>query len=407
MRARFVFAALSLFLSISALAGKLDVFCELTQSGDYGIYKGSTYYDFDYSNDPPTVYVGGVYRVDGTDNLSADFSAFFRQPDPLYNDPGTNFLQDEFGYPLSPAGGCDVGAITAQCYHATPESEFYEMPSPMCYSFPQCHLSVSVDSGGYLTSSDASGDYNCHVCVTLSAFALDGWEFAGWSGDVISDEPVISVCLNGQDKSVSASFLPIPPPPPDPTQCGGNTDWQNGCSPIVINFDGNGNYALTGAESPVSFDISASGIPSRIGWTAARADEAFLWLDRDRNGRVDNGSELFGTATSLRDGSRASNGFVALGEFDSNADQVIDERDQIWPLLQLWTDRNHDGISQPQEIESIVGSRVHAIDVRAHWTGRRDASGNLFKFQSQVWLVRPNGPPSPAPLYDIFFVPVP
>src|ERR1043165_1278367 len=85
------------------------------------------------------------------------------------------------------------------------------------------------------------------------------------------------------------------------------------CSPIVINFAGGG-YQLTGADSPVVFDIAATGQPVRIGWTAAGADEAFLCLDRNHNGRIDNGAELFGSATPLKDGSRALNGFPALAE---------------------------------------------------------------------------------------------
>src|SRR5438034_7188492 len=72
------------------------------------------------------------------------------------------------------------------------------------------------------------------------------------------------------------------------------------CSPIIINFE-NGGYRLTGAESPVTFDIAATGQPVTIGWTAAGADEAFLCLDRDHNGQIDSGAELFGSATRLKD----------------------------------------------------------------------------------------------------------
>src|SRR6185436_8116447 len=103
-----------------------------------------------------------------------------------------------------------------------------------------------------------------------------------------------------------------------------------------------GEYRLTGSDSPVVFDIEASGTPVRIGWTAAHTDEAFLCLDRNGNGTIDDGSELFGNATPMPGGKPASNGFVALAQYDGNHDAVLDEDDPIWPQLLLWRDLNHD-----------------------------------------------------------------
>jgi hypothetical protein len=190
-------------------------------------------------------------------------------------------------------------------------------------------------------------------------------------------------------------------PPPDTDQCGFN-GWVSACSPIVINL-GTANYQLTGADSPVLFDISATGTPRWVGWTAPDTDQAFLWLDRDHNGKVDSGAELFGTATILRDGTTARNGYVALAEFDDNADGVIDSNDAIWPQLQLWFDFNHDGISQPEEIMPISLSRVRSIDLRYHWAGRRDVFGNLFRYESRVQLDE-RGHVVNRPIYDIYFV---
>jgi hypothetical protein len=177
----------------------------------------------------------------------------------------------------------------------------------------------------------------------------------------------------------------------------------NACSPIVINFD-NGGYRLTGADSPVIFDIAATGQPVRIGWTAAGADEAFLCLDRNHNGQIDSGAELFGSATPLKDGTRASDGFKALAEFDDNHDRVIDERDGIWQQLLLWRDLNHDGISQPNELTPVKESSLTAIRLDYHWTGRRDASGNYFRYQAAVVIQAVANQLTPRPVYDIFFV---
>jgi hypothetical protein len=190
--------------------------------------------------------------------------------------------------------------------------------------------------------------------------------------------------------------------PPDPTQC--SADWVSGCSPIVINFE-NGSYRLTGTNDPVVFDISGTGHPVRIGWTKRGADEAFLALDRDHDGKITSGVELFGTVTPLGDGSIAGNGFNALAQSDENHDGVIDEHDAIWSQLLLWRDWNHDAISQPSELTPVAASSWRGIALEYHWTGRRDSWGNSFGYESRVWIANGNRI-TPRPVYDIFFAPV-
>jgi hypothetical protein len=205
---------------------------------------------------------------------------------------------------------------------------------------------------------------------------------------------------------LSDSVTLAAPPPGD--QCNGAgvlnpSDDCSGASPIVINME-RGGYQLTGADNPVTFDIHATGSPIRMGWTTAGANEAFLCLDRNSNGVINNGAELFGNATILRNGSRARNGFDALSEFDENHDGVIDANDPVWSSLLLWSDLNHDGISQRAELMPIGETDVTAIGLDYHWTGRRDASGNRFRYESKVWMRRARGRPTPHPVYDIFFV---
>jgi hypothetical protein len=198
------------------------------------------------------------------------------------------------------------------------------------------------------------------------------------------------------------------PPPPkvarDPNDPGNG--WDDRYSPIVVNFD-TGGYRLTGANSPVSFDMPGNGHPTLMGWTSEGPDEAFLWLDRNGNGRVTSGAELFGNFTPLRNGDLAKNGFEALREFDGNNDGVIDVRDPIWPQLMLWRDLNHNGLSEPAEIAPLAGSGVIGIDVHYHWTGRQDRWGNVFRYESFVSMANRSGSGVyEQPVYDIFFVSV-
>ena len=174
-------------------------------------------------------------------------------------------------------------------------------------------------------------------------------------------------------------------------------------SPIVINLD-NGPYELTGTESPVLFDIAGTGTKLTIGWTAPGTNQAFLWMDRNHDGVVTGGAELFGTATVLKNGHRAPNGFEALREFDANADGVINASDPVWPQLLLWTDRNHDGISQPSEITRLADSPVRSISLAYHWTGRRDEHGNTFRYEGITSLSTGGKGSREQPVYDIFFV---
>lgn len=207
---------------------------------------------------------------------------------------------------------------------------------------------------------------------------------------------ILVICL-GLGSSATAQTCD-----PDPSQC--SADFVSGCSPIVINFE-NGSYRLTGANDPVLFDISGTGHAVRIGWTNSGADEAFLALDRDHDGRITSGVELFGTVTPLADGSIAGNGFKALAQYDDSHDGLIDEHDTIWSQLLLWRDWNHDGISQPSELTPVTASSWKAISLDHHWTGRRDSWGNTFRYESRVWIA--NGTKvTPRPVYDIFFMPV-
>jgi uncharacterized repeat protein (TIGR02543 family) len=307
---------------------------------------------------------------------------------------------------LLPGGGCATPHIDA---YTLLFGEVEATGPSACWTRNVCQLTVLTDTGGTVQNSSTSGAYACTDCVVLTAWLNTGYQFDYWSGDASGEGPVATVCLYGNDKTVTAHFSQIPPPDPPPLgdpgpQCG-DTGWVGQCSPIVINFEA-GPYRLTGANSPVFFDIGDTGTPVRIGWTLGSADESFLWRDLNLNGKVDTGAELFGTATRLKNGARAPNGFEALKEYDDNGDGVIDSHDSIWPQLRLWRDLNHNGSSEPNEISSILDSRVTAITIPYHWTGIHDTYGNQFRYGSTVRIRNSRFASFARPLYDVFFVPV-
>ncbi len=129
-----------------------------------------------------------------------------------------------------------------------------------------------------------------------------------------------------------------------------------------------------------------------IDWPTARTP--FLAIDRDGDGRIADGSELFGSMTVLSSGERAPNGFAALRELDTDGDGHITPADAGFSRLLVWSDRDGDRRSTPTELAPATRWELLSIDLDVAVDPRCDDRGNCeverasFRYRDAAGVVR-------------------
>jgi hypothetical protein len=149
-------------------------------------------------------------------------------------------------------------------------------------------------------------------------------------------------------------------------------------TPIVLDLNGDG-VKTQSIGAGVKFDLFATGNQVNTGWVSN--SDGLLVLDRNHDGKVNDGSELFGSSTTLTDGSKAADGYQALREMDSNGDGVINQGDAAFADLKVWVDSNSDGITEDGELKSLADLKITSISANADVNLSKD-SGNLIGLTS-------------------------
>jgi hypothetical protein len=147
-----------------------------------------------------------------------------------------------------------------------------------------------------------------------------------------------------------------------------------GTTPLALDLDGDGVQTL-GLSAGVAFDMDADGTRDHTGWVGPR--DGLLALDRNRNGTIDNASELFGQSTPMTAGGVSTNGFGALAQYDENGDRVIDAQDAVFQDLRVWVDANSNGLSDEGELQTLAELGISSLNLNfAENDAGADAQGN-------------------------------
>jgi len=221
-------------------------------------------------------------------------------------------------------------------------------------------------------------------CLPWAGAEIRGFNPPSLSASIVETEGYYAIrpCNLPRCRTAGVSTMSVVCPcDPDgrPADCALN-------DPIIVSLSDR-QYWLTDLDGGVVFDLGDTGVPARVPWTHPDSDEAFLVLDRNDNGTIDSGRELFGDVTPQHV-SDSPNGFLALALFDDslsggNEDGRISNADEIFPELGLWRDANHNGFSEPDEMLTLTEVGLEWIDLDYGESSRVDRHGNEFRYRSR------------------------
>jgi len=136
--------------------------------------------------------------------------------------------------------------------------------------------------------------------------------------------------------------------------------------PIVFDLDGDG-IELTTYQKGARFDLMGTGRAQQAAFV--NGGDAFLALDRNKDGLINSGLELFGEQHGAR------NGFEELRRFDLNGDGTINRHDAVFNELRLFRD-NGDGKTDAGELISLIEAGIDEIFLDYQDVDEKAAGGN-------------------------------
>ena len=148
--------------------------------------------------------------------------------------------------------------------------------------------------------------------------------------------------------------------------------------PLVINLDGEMPQL---SSQTFAFDLDNNGTKEQI--SKLKANSGFLALDKNSDGIINQGSELFGT--------QSGNGFGELSQYDLDHNGWIDENDTIFDKLQVWF---HNEETKDKELVALGEAGVGAIflgSAQSDFTYKSDANKVLGELKSSGIFLKEDG----------------
>jgi hypothetical protein len=315
--------------------------------------------------------------------------------------------------PTIPHTICNTDVIAQTILTAAADaSAGFVQANPICAGYAPADLARQVDLSQAELNRKAGLDegmrqayealrvrlVNTWECIACTCFPVGQWQLDahGCSNVLVTDGVV---CFNNEDiegRSVTTaddvcqlSAGGVNTVPPD--QC---TSAPPLGDPLVLDVSGAG---LAVSTRRVPFDLADTGEAALV--PVLGAGNALLVLDRDANGRIDSGAELFSNASACG-ARRCRDGIEALAALDANADGVIDARDAAFRHLRLWFDDDADGLSRPAELLSLEEAGIGAITLAASAVRpRMDQAGNLV--MRTLGFTRVDG--TAGTVYDVWY----
>ncbi|WP_299086275.1 calcium-binding protein, partial [uncultured Campylobacter sp.] len=169
----------------------------------------------------------------------------------------------------------------------------------------------------------------------------------------------------------------------DPLALDLNGDGKIGINPVSITASDKKSGSNNNESGGAYFDHNGDGVSHKSSWISK--EDGILAYDRNGNGKIDDGSELFGNFTQIKDkdGNQrlAKDGYEALKEFDSNNDGLIDNKDDKFKDLKIWQDANSNGISDEGELKSLDELGIASLSLNHNEVNEDLGGGNTLSLK--------------------------
>jgi hypothetical protein len=270
-----------------------------------------------------------------------------------------------YNFSDSVTGGTATGTLSLKSLSAVVSVDAITTDNTVDTTEAAGTVNVTGTVSGTYTTGDALTLTVNNKTYTGTVLAGGSFSIAVQGSDLVADSDTqLQVRLEAHDSSGNVGYV------------GANKTYltSNLASPLVLDLNGDG-VQTTDTANGVRFDLTATGQASQVGWVAG--GDGLLAIDRNHDGQINSGAELFGNATTLANGSKAADGWAALAELDSNGDGMVDASDTVFADLRVWVDADHDGKTDAGELKSLQDAGITAVAV-AHDGSQTSQNGNLL-----------------------------